>query len=90
MKELYDVTEAVKKFQQYLLGRKFVIYMDQQSLKHLLSQAIQTPEQYKRLTKLMGYDYEIIYKPGRENPVADSLSRIQQPTYTVLTSSTFP
>ena len=32
-------------------------------------------EQQKWVTKLFGYDYEIIYKKGKENVVADALSR---------------
>ncbi|GJX52056.1 reverse transcriptase domain-containing protein [Tanacetum coccineum] len=46
-----------------------------QSLKCLLSQAIQTPDQQRWLTKLLGYDYEILYHLGRTNNVADALFR---------------
>jgi hypothetical protein len=34
-----------------------------------------SPKQQKWVTKLFGYDYEIIYKKGKENVVADALSR---------------
>ena len=32
-------------------------------------------KQQKWVTKLFGYDYEIIYKKGKENMVVDALSR---------------
>lgn len=78
IRELYALTEAVKKWRQYLLGTTFKIYTDHKSLKGLMNQSIQTPEQHKWLTKLVGYSYEIIYKPGKENVVADALSRIEE------------
>ncbi|KAL4582832.1 hypothetical protein LXL04_007393 [Taraxacum kok-saghyz] len=87
VRELYAITEAVKKWRQYLLGRPFRIYTDQRSLKHLLTQIVQTPEQQKWATKLLGYDFEIFYKPGKENHVADALSRLEQPALLALSAS---
>ena len=40
-----------------------------------MDQVIQTPEQQKYLAKLSGYRYSIVYKPGKDNRVADALSR---------------
>ncbi|GJU97129.1 ty3-gypsy retrotransposon protein [Tanacetum coccineum] len=79
IRELYAITEAIKKWRQYLLGRKFRVFTDQRSLKHLLTQVMQTPEQHKWAAKLLGYDFEVYYKPGKENRVADALSRLEDP-----------
>ncbi|KAK2407034.1 hypothetical protein QL285_042695 [Trifolium repens] len=78
VRELCAITSAVKKWRAYLLGRKFVILTDQRSLRELMTQIIQTPEQQFYLAKLLGYSYEIIYKPGAQNRVADALSRVHE------------
>lgn len=59
----------------YIIGQLFLIQTDQRSLKYFLEQKALTPKQQKWLAKLMGYEYEIIYKSGRDNTVADTLSR---------------
>ncbi|MCI15935.1 hypothetical protein A2U01_0037075, partial [Trifolium medium] len=64
VRELCAITSAVKKWRTYLLGRKFVVHTDQRSLRELMTQVIQTPEQQFYLAKLLGYSYEIKYKPG--------------------------
>lgn len=74
-REMFAITAAVKKWRHYLLGRPFKIFTDQQSLRGLMSQIVQTPAQQKWLSKLLGYDFEIFYTPGRSNVVADALSR---------------
>jgi hypothetical protein len=43
-------------------------------LKYFLEQRVATLEQQKWVIKLLGYDYEIIFHPGRENSTADALS----------------
>jgi len=63
-REFYAITEAIAKFRHYLLGKKFIIKTDQQSLKSLLDQSLHTQEQHKWLHKMLGYDCEIQYKPG--------------------------
>jgi hypothetical protein len=79
VRELHAITTAVKKWRQYLLGHKFIIFTDHQSLKQLISQVIQTPEQQVYLSKLLGFDFTIQYKSGKTNLVADALSRIETP-----------
>lgn len=66
---------AVLKWRHYLLGRHFVIHYDQQSLKHLLSQRKVRLEYQKWVGKLFGYNFEIKYKTGASNRVADGPSR---------------
>ncbi|KAH7518588.1 hypothetical protein FEM48_Zijuj09G0187300 [Ziziphus jujuba var. spinosa] len=75
LKELRAVVEAVAKWRQYLLVRHFIIRIDHKSLRELLTQVIQTPEQQQFLRKLMGYQFSIEYKAGKENSATDALSR---------------
>jgi len=73
-KEMLSILHVVDLWRPYLLGQCFQINTDHQSLKCFLEQHISSPEQQKWVTKLFGYDYEIIYKKGKDNVVADALS----------------
>ncbi|XP_019450597.1 PREDICTED: uncharacterized protein LOC109352871 [Lupinus angustifolius] len=92
VREMFAVTESVKKWRQYLIGRQFYIYTDQQSLKYLMTQGLHTPEQQKWATKLIGFDYEIKYRTGTSNRVVDALSRChsEESTTCFSMSSSFP
>ncbi|KAL5751081.1 hypothetical protein ACOSP7_025684 [Xanthoceras sorbifolium] len=74
-KEILALGLVVQKWRPYLLGRQFVVRTDHQSLKHLWNQKITTVAQQRWLYKLMGFDFVVEYKSGRENVVADALSR---------------
>lgn len=80
IRELAAITSAVKKWRQYLLGHQFIILTDHRSLKALMSQVVQTPEQQLYLARLLGYDYKIQYRSGKANAAADALSRIPDTT----------
>ncbi|XP_058757342.1 uncharacterized protein LOC131630580 [Vicia villosa] len=92
VREMYAIYEAVKKWRQYLVGRHFHIFTDQKSLENLLVQTIQTPEQKKWAAKLQGFSFEIFYKPGKTNSVADALSRrhTEEHAFMFAISSTVP
>lgn len=77
-KELLAVVLAVNKWRKYLLSRPFTIKTDQEAIKFLLSQKITTLMQQKWFTKLLSFDYKIMYKRERDNVVADPLSRIHE------------
>jgi hypothetical protein len=67
---------AVDYWRPYLLQSEFTIMTDQKSHIHLDDQRLHTPWQHKALTKLLGLNYQIVHKKGKENKVADALSRI--------------
>jgi len=55
------------------MHRHFIIKTGQKSPKFLLEQKVSSPIQEAWLTKLMGYDYEIQYKRGKDNTIVDAL-----------------
>ncbi|WVZ05472.1 hypothetical protein V8G54_018818 [Vigna mungo] len=74
-RELMAVALAIQHWRPYLLGRKFTVFSYHKSLKQLMQQRITTCGQQNWLARLLGYNFEIIYKPGKENQGADALSR---------------
>lgn len=80
--ELHTITTVVKCWRQYLLGHAFVILTDHKSLRELMTQPVETPEQHVYLAKLLCCNYTIQYKAGHNNVVADALSRLHEPRHT--------
>jgi hypothetical protein len=74
-KEMMAILHALKKWRPYLIGRHFKVKIDHDSLKYFLEQRLSLEEQQKWVTKILGYDFEIVYKKGKQNVVADALSR---------------
>jgi hypothetical protein len=74
-KEKMVILHALKKWHPYLIGRHFKVKTNHYSLKYFLEQRLSSKEQQKWVTKILGYDFEIVYKKGKKNVVADALSR---------------
>jgi hypothetical protein len=74
-KEALAIIEALKRWRHYFLGSKLIIKTDQQSLKYITEQRVAEGIQHKLMLKLLEFDFTIEYKKGKENLVADALSR---------------
>ena len=57
------------------MGSKFLIQTDHNSLQHLLQQNTLTAEKQKWIKKISTFDIDILHKKGKDNVVADALSR---------------
>ncbi|GKC67531.1 putative reverse transcriptase domain-containing protein [Tanacetum coccineum] len=69
------VVFALKILRHYLYGTKCTVFTDHKSLQHILDQKELNMRQCHWLELLSDYDCEIRYHPGKENVVADALSR---------------
>lgn len=76
-KELLAVVWACKYFRPYLYGRKFVLYTDHKPLTYGLNLKDTNNRLVHWRLSLSEFEYEIKYRPGKQNTVADSLSRIR-------------
>ena len=63
------------KFRQYLVGNKFVVKTDHNSLRYFLTQKDLNERQQKRVSNIQAFEFDIEYVKGKNNVVADSLSR---------------
>lgn len=75
-KEALAIIWAVKKYKPYLYGQKFTLVTDHKPLTFIKSSDKNSKILRWRL-ELENFDYEVIYKEGRTNVVADALSRLQ-------------
>ena len=74
-KELYALVRSLETWQHYLLSKEFVIHTDHETLKHLRGQTTLKKRHARWLEFVETFPYVIKYKKGKDNVVADALSR---------------
>lgn len=75
-RELLAVVDATFIWKHHLLGRKFQLKTDNWANKHLQSQPhLDAKRQARWMEKLQAYEFDIEHIPGKNNVVADLLSR---------------
>lgn len=75
-KELLAIDWATKYFRPYLFGRKFTLYTDHQPLTYALNLKTPNSKLVKWRLRLSEFNFDVEYKPGKQNVVADAWSRI--------------
>jgi hypothetical protein len=63
--EMMAILHALKKWRPYLIGRHFKVKIDHDNFKYFLEERLSSEEQQKCVTKILGYDFEIVYKKGK-------------------------
>ena len=74
-KELYALVRALETWQHYLWPKEFVIHSDHEALKYLKGQSKLNHGHAKWVEFIETFPYVVKYKKGKENIVADALSR---------------
>lgn len=86
-KEMTAVVHCLQTWRHYLLGTKFTVVTDNVANTYFKTQRKLPPKQARWQEFLAEFDFEWIHRPGKENAVADSLSRKQVGEYVAAISS---
>lgn len=78
-RELYSIYSAIKHFRYILEGQVFTIFTDQKPLTTVFQQSNEkaTPRQFRYLDFISQFSTDIQHISGKDNVVADALSRIE-------------
>eukprot|EP00253_Pinus_taeda_P001507 PITA_01507 len=75
-KEMLAIMHALAKLWQYLVGNKFRVRTDHNSLRFFLEQKQLQERQQKWISKIQAYDFDIEYVKGKNNVVADDRYKV--------------
>lgn len=79
-KEAYAIVESLRRWRHFLIGRHFILITDQKSVSFMFDQhhasKIKNEKILRWRLELSCYSYDITYRPGKQNEVADALSRV--------------
>ena len=76
LKELTAIHWAINYFKPYLYGRRFIVHTDHRPLAFHFGMKNPTSKLTRIRIDLEEFDYDVVYIKGKENVVADALSRI--------------
>lgn len=79
-RELLSIYRAILYFQYFVEGRQFVVYTDHKPLTHAFQQKSDkaSPRQLRHLDLIGQFTTDIRHISGKENVVADALSRVNE------------
>jgi len=79
-KEFLAVVHSLNKFQHYIIGYQTFVHTDHATIRYLMNKPDVNARIIRWLLLLQQFDLTIVDKPGKENVVADFLSRLDLPT----------
>ena len=78
-KEACAIVEALRKWRHFLVARHFTLITDQRSVSYMFDNSrlckIKNDKVLRWRIELSDYDYDIVFRPGKQNLAPDALSR---------------
>ena len=80
-RETLAIVNDVTKFHTYLFGKPFFVITDHKPLLMIHNKPLKSapPSLQRLLVKIQGYDFQLVYRPGKQMIIADVLSRLPNP-----------
>jgi hypothetical protein len=75
-KDFLAVIYAINKFRQYITGYSTFVHTDHSAIKYLMKKSVTNAQVTRSLLLLQEFDISIVDRPGKENVVADFISRL--------------
>ena len=85
--ELAAMVHDLVRLQHFLLGHRFELHFNHQSLQYIFTQLNLNARQRRWMEFLCEYDFDVHYIKGKENVVADALSRRHRELSSMTTST---
>lgn len=76
-KEFLAITWGCKYFRPYLYGKRFTLFTDHKPLTYMFSLKDPNDKMLRWRLRLQEFDYDVKHRAGKQNIVADGLSRIR-------------
>ena len=73
--EMLGLVWGIEKYRYYLYGRKFTVHCDHHALQWIQTARFSNSKVERWALKLQEYQFDVVYKKGMDNTVADCLSR---------------
>jgi hypothetical protein len=74
-REALAMVYSLNKYRHYLLGNKFVFFVDNMALVYLVNKPQVSGKIAQWLLLFLKYDFTVVYKPSKTHGIADDLSR---------------
>ena len=80
-RETLALVFGITRFHTYLFGSSFTVYTDHKPLEIICRKPLRCapPRLQRLLVKIQGYDCNVLYKPGSQMTLPDTLSRLPNP-----------